>query len=112
MLDETPFYAEGGGQIGDRGVLRDDAGAVVFNVEDTQRPVAGLIVHPFQDAARVMRKVRAHAATAADELSVWMVLRKAPSANVWMAIHTFTARNPRVSWTPRSAASPTTTSAS
>ncbi len=45
VLDESPFYAEGGGQIGDRGVLRDAAGEVVFSVEDTQRPVAGLIVH-------------------------------------------------------------------
>ena len=45
VLDQTPFYAEGGGQIGDRGVLRDAQGEVVFTVEDTQRPVAGLIVH-------------------------------------------------------------------
>jgi alanyl-tRNA synthetase len=46
VLDETPFYAEGGGQIGDRGVLRNVAtGEVLFTVEDTQRPVAGLIVH-------------------------------------------------------------------
>ncbi len=50
VLDRTPFYAEGGGQIGDRGVLRVGGdGSVVFEVEDTQRvagtQTAGLIVH-------------------------------------------------------------------
>jgi alanyl-tRNA synthetase len=45
VLDETPFYAEGGGQIGDCGVFRAADGVVVFSVEDTQRPVAGLTVH-------------------------------------------------------------------
>ena len=46
VLSETPFYAEAGGQIGDRGELRDpESGDVIFTVEDTQRPVAGLIVH-------------------------------------------------------------------
>jgi alanyl-tRNA synthetase len=45
VLDRTSFYAEGGGQIGDCGVLRDADGAVVFEVEDTQKPVGGLVVH-------------------------------------------------------------------
>jgi len=45
VLDRTPFYAEGGGQIGDRGVLRTAGGDVVFEVEDTQKPVGGLHVH-------------------------------------------------------------------
>ncbi len=44
VLDRTPFYAEGGGQIGDRGIL-SLGGDVVFEVDDTQRPLGGLVVH-------------------------------------------------------------------
>ncbi len=46
VLDATPFYAEGGGQIGDRGTIREaGGGSDLFTVSDTQRPVPGLIVH-------------------------------------------------------------------
>ena len=46
VLDATPFYAEGGGQIGDRGILREPGGgSELFTVEDTQKPVGGLHVH-------------------------------------------------------------------
>ena len=43
VLAETCFYAEGGGQVGDRGVIVGPNGQV--QVDDTQSPVAGLIVH-------------------------------------------------------------------
>ena len=46
VLDETPFYAEGGGQVGDRGLIREaGGGSELFTVEDTQKPVGGLFVH-------------------------------------------------------------------
>ncbi|CAN5864866.1 alanine--tRNA ligase [soil metagenome] len=78
VLDQTPFYAEGGGQIGDQGVLRAPDGSAVFSVTDTQRPAAGLIVHRGTlhgqlkvgesvnaevDAARRARTMRNHTAT-------------------------------------------------
>ncbi|MEJ5339104.1 MAG: alanine--tRNA ligase [Aquificaceae bacterium] len=43
FLKETPFYAERGGQIGDRGVIESTEG--MFFVEDTQSPVDGVIAH-------------------------------------------------------------------
>jgi len=42
VLDHTPFYAEGGGQVGDRGELVGERGRMV--VEDTQR-AGDAIVH-------------------------------------------------------------------
>ena len=35
VLDQTPFYAESGGQVGDRGELASDTGA--FSIDDTQK---------------------------------------------------------------------------
>ena len=43
VLAETCFYAEGGGQVGDQGLITGPNGRV--QIEDTQSPVAGLIVH-------------------------------------------------------------------
>ena len=42
VISQSPFYAEGGGQLGDRGLISGPNG--VAAVEDTQSPVAGLIV--------------------------------------------------------------------
>ena len=35
ILDRTPFYAEGGGQVGDQGTIRTETG--LFRVEDTKK---------------------------------------------------------------------------
>src|SRR5207248_1911838 len=43
VLDVTPFYPESGGQIGDQGDITGPIG--VFHVQDTRRPLKGLIVH-------------------------------------------------------------------
>ena len=77
VLAETPFYAESGGQVGDRGVIGGETGRL--QVEDTQRPVPGLIVQYGQmieghlrvdsevraevDATRRSNTMRNHSAT-------------------------------------------------
>jgi alanyl-tRNA synthetase len=43
VLDRTPFYAEGGGQVGDTGVITTDTGKA--RVLDTQAVLPGLVVH-------------------------------------------------------------------
>jgi alanyl-tRNA synthetase len=49
ITEMTPFYGETGGQVGDRGVIFQEAFSL--EVEDTLRPLEGLIVHK----ARVKR---------------------------------------------------------
>jgi alanyl-tRNA synthetase len=44
ILNQTPFYGESGGQVGDRGVIRGPKGAV-FRVTDTQKKLGDLFVH-------------------------------------------------------------------
>ncbi|NMM22905.1 MAG: alanine--tRNA ligase [Phycicoccus sp.] len=44
VLDRTPFYAEGGGQLADAGRIVLGNGAVI-EVRDVQSPIKGLVVH-------------------------------------------------------------------
>ncbi len=43
VVATTPFYAESGGQVGDTGTIESGSGRM--RVEDTQKPVDGLVVH-------------------------------------------------------------------
>ena len=77
VLDRTPFYPEGGGQVADTGRLRWPGGEA--QVLDVQRPLAGVIVHRVRlergrlaegdqveaavDAERRMGAARHHTAT-------------------------------------------------
>jgi alanyl-tRNA synthetase len=78
VLQDTPFYAEGGGQLGDHGRITLANGAVI-DVYDVQSPVPGLVIHRATvadgevnvatsahaqvDLARRMAISRAHTAT-------------------------------------------------
>ncbi len=54
VLDQTPFYAETGGQIGDRGTLYNaHTGETVAIVEDTRPAVPGLTVHKIRTVAPI-----------------------------------------------------------
>ncbi|NOJ46103.1 alanine--tRNA ligase [Bradyrhizobium archetypum] len=44
VLNQTPFYAESGGQVGDTGILAGEGG-IKFRVTDTQKKAGDLFVH-------------------------------------------------------------------
>jgi alanyl-tRNA synthetase len=54
VLDQTPFYAEAGGQVGDRGALfRKSTGEKVADVETTFSVLPGLTVHRILATAEI-----------------------------------------------------------
>jgi alanyl-tRNA synthetase len=64
VLDRTPFYPEGGGQVGDRGTITTDEGRAM--VADTQTAAPGVIVTSAKVVDGVLR-VSAQAHAAVDE---------------------------------------------
>ncbi len=69
VFDQTPFYAEAGGQVGDRGALYSDSGEKVADVETVFPGVPGLSVHRVMTHApiRVGDMLRAEVAAALRE---------------------------------------------
>lgn len=45
IVSQTPFYPEGGGQVGDTGIITEVNGSFELEVYDTQRPYGDIIVH-------------------------------------------------------------------
>jgi alanyl-tRNA synthetase len=64
VLDRTPFYPEGGGQVGDRGTITTDEGRAL--VADTQTAAPGVIVMSAKVVDGVLR-LRAPAKASVDE---------------------------------------------
>ena len=65
VLNRTPFYAEGGGQLADGGRITLDNGAVI-EIDDVQNPIPGLSVH----RGRVISGVVSKGVTALAEIDV------------------------------------------
>jgi alanyl-tRNA synthetase len=54
LTNQTPFYAESGGQVGDTGVI-ETAGGARFDVADTSKPLGKLHAHSGQLASGTIR---------------------------------------------------------
>lgn len=59
VLDRTPFYAEGGGQVGENGEIRTDSG--VFTVQDTKKAGHSIIHYGVVSMGDIKTQQTAHA---------------------------------------------------
>ncbi|HWD23051.1 MAG TPA: alanine--tRNA ligase [Burkholderiales bacterium] len=72
VMDRTPFYAESGGQVGDRGELAGPAGT--FGVDDTQKIQAEVFGHHGRQRTGVLRvgeEVTAQVDTVSRQRAMW-----------------------------------------
>ncbi len=45
ILDQTPFYAESGGQLSDEGIIINETNEIVFEVQNVQKQLGKLFIH-------------------------------------------------------------------
>ena len=67
VLDQTPFYAETGGQVGDKGDLYTSDGKLAARVLDTYYGVPGLTVHKIEPVAPIAEGMELRASVHVDE---------------------------------------------
>ncbi len=60
VFEETPFYAEGGGQVGDQGIIKTQSGEIAAKIIDTVKPVEGLFVHLCEEINHSLLKTGDH----------------------------------------------------
>lgn len=64
VLDQTPFYAESGGQVGDTGVFKNETG--IFEVQDTQKSGSAFVHQGVVTMGRLSLKQQVEATVQAD----------------------------------------------
>jgi alanyl-tRNA synthetase len=58
LADQTTFYGEKGGQVGDQGLIKNEAGEVIAKVIDTQIMAENLIAHIIKSESKIKKDDR------------------------------------------------------